>query len=1368
VIDESRTVTFSARSVSRDEAARSHPPPLAATQVGHGFSGASAGSGGQPGGAPGGALGGAGSGFSGGFGGTAGGSGGNFNGGFLGFGGGQGAGAPALGRAANPSSNTFVAGNTRSPDRAPVAERAKEAGGSADPTVLRLQSGDAGAAPSADGKTLVSGGLIPAPAPGGQRWAANPYGEVSQTNPYGGYLPAPAYGNANGDYVRALEQRVAAMERNRQPVAGAVSKDEYDALKKALEEAKTGRLAPQDQLDYGRTLKDSFQLETAQQRPSPDGGKSLLPADGKLTWPAALQGPESKPARDRLGRLLPPAVQQAKLGRAVPAGNLREMAADVQQLNEALTRNVGDLTPAQYIEAKRFLNAVGGAVTALQGPNAANFFNRPDDAGKGGGKEAGKKTDEGAKPAAPQVWRRRAGPPTFARVYVGDGNALELVSLQVSVTVEGPRARTVVDHVFRNPHDRQLEGTFEYPLPAGASPSYFAMFLGQTRDAAPARFAPRDEAPPLPDGLAGVPPDRLARLVDTKDWGRLQEARVVAHDKATEAYEEVVRGRVDPALLEYAGGNTFRGRVFPIPAKGYNRVLIAYEELLPVAQGRQLYRFPLPDCPLAELSFTLQADAAECRDPAVLPKDLAREEGGSRFVYTKTWKGQPPEENVVFTSTPANPQVQAVTGRQGENGPTYLYARLRPELPAVADKPYSDRAVFLLDTSLSEHPDRFAVNMRLLRQILEGDPAIKQFNVLTFSVGSAWAEPKGWLPNTPAGREALFARLDGLVLEGASDLASALGRLAELPFELPSADAPAECFLLSDGHITWGEADVAAVVGRFEARCRFAPRFHCYRFGLGAENGELFEALTRRGGGVFQCFTEADLAAAAKAHRSQCLRVEGVRFVGGPAAGDVLVAGRRAAVYPGGELVVAARMKGAGRTTLLVEGTFQDRKVVQEYPIEVRDTGDLAARGWAEVAVASLLALHDPSLDGLVTAYCQQFGIASRVASFLVLENEADYKRFNLEEERGKTVAGDLGTFLEGLWGKLGQVASAKEAFVRFLQQVEGRTNLLTGPNSAHVHKLLALMGDKDFELPAADVQGALLHRKDVPPTYLAARDRDPRDVAAYLAEARRRAAAGDVDGAVRVLSSVIEEHPARGDALRLVGYRLLDLKQPAQAARLFGRVQRQRPFEPHSYRDLARSLEETGHVALAAVQYEILLAGNWHARFGQSLKQVAQEEYARMMQEAVRRGGLSRALAEHFGERLEHMAGPQPASDLRVTITWNTDATDVDLWVIEPDGTKCFYQHNRTRNGGELSQDQTQGYGPERYQVAKALPGTYRIVVHYFATNPNLLAGETHVNVVVAKHAGTPQETVERHTVVLKQHNEQAEVCQVTFKPGP
>jgi hypothetical protein len=543
-----------------------------------------------------------------------------------------------------------------------------------------------------------------------------------------------------------------------------------------------------------------------------------------------------------------------------------------------------------------------------------------------------------------------------------------------------------------------------------------------------------------------------------------------------------------------------------------------------------------------------------------------------------------------------------------------------------------------------------------------------------------------------------------------------------------------------------------------------ATRFHCYRTGLGADNLELFTALTRRGGGIFNCFSKDDLAAAARAHRSQCLHVQSVRLAGGPVASDVLIAGRKAAVYPGGDLVVAARLPDTGRTQIVVEGTFLGQKFAQEYPIEVRGDSELAARGWAEIAVASLLALNDPKLESLATAYCQEFGIGSQAASFLVLENDNDYKRFNLEEERGKTLAGDLGRFLDQAWAGLGRMVSTRAAFVNFLTNVDARVKLLTGENGAHVSKLLSLLGDSDFDLPWPIVAGALLHKGDVPPDYLAARDRDRREVTTYLNEARRRATAKDTDGAVRALSSVIEEHPARGDALRLVGYRLLDLQQPAQGTRLFWQVQRQRPFEPHSYRDLARSLEQSGLYGLAAVQYEIVLAGTWHNRFGNSLKEVAREEYAQMMREAIQRKVVKKELADHFGNRLEGLTAVLKPHDLRVTISWNTDATDVDLWVIEPDNTKCFYSNPKTPSGGELSQDQTQGYGPERYQAAQARKGIYRVLVHYYRANQNLLAGETHVNVVVTRHAGTPQEVVQRHTVILKKNDEAVEVCQVAY----
>src|SRR5439155_7199134 len=137
--------------------------------------------------------------------------------------------------------------------------------------------------------------------------------------------------------------------------------------------------------------------------------------------------------------------------------------------------------------------------------------------------------------------------------------------------------------------------------------------------------------PPRPAAArARLEPEQLVKQIDSADWGNLHVARVVPPDDGKEAYEETTRRRIDPALLEYAGGNTFRGRVFPIPAKGYNRVLIAYEETLPASGARQVYRYPLPGVPVTERTFTVSANALECLEPTWNLKDGSKSESNGR------------------------------------------------------------------------------------------------------------------------------------------------------------------------------------------------------------------------------------------------------------------------------------------------------------------------------------------------------------------------------------------------------------------------------------------------------------------------------------------------------------------------------------------------------------------------------------------------------------------------------------------------------------------------------------------------------------------------------------------------------------------
>lgn len=1063
-------------------------------------------------------------------------------------------------------------------------------------------------------------------------------------------------------------------------------------------------------------------------------------------------------------------------GRGEAAPTARDLVAD--KLNQQLATR-GSERAAAGADAPEEEVEEGRTETALRRAEPAPVMRPAPVAPARSPVASGDKSAAGGTPAktspTTKQWQRAAHRPAFARVYVGGGNALELVRMRVTVRIEGARARTVVDHIFRNPHDRQLEGTFEYPLPPNASASYYAMFLTGEQTETP-EFFPRRELADLPPGaLASMAPPDVGRRVHQPTWGALREGRVVPRETGRRVYEQIVRRKIDPALLEYASGNTFRGRVFPIQPKGLSRVIVAYEEHLDFAGDAIRYRFPLPDCPLELLHVTATLPEAEARADRWAPADGAvRRVADGRIVYEQAWETtRGPGGEVVLAWTPTSDTVQAAAGLDPTRAGSAWYARVRPQLAADLERPWASRAVFLLDTSLSEYPDRFNANLAVMRCILESDAAIERFNVMCFDVGAWWIARDGWISNDAAGRARAFAALDQVLLEGATDLGVALEQLAAARFDAGEERANVNVFLLTDGQVNWGERDADRMLAAFDQRASVETRFFCYRTGLGAENTELFDKLTRRGGGVFNVFNESMATEAALAHRRPCLVVDEVQVTdaNGTLAGDVVVAGRRASVYPGGELVVAWRDDSADAAALaaavyhvVVRGRLQGEVKELSFPVAANTAGELAPRAWAEIAVNQMLAAGDPDLEPLATAYAQQFRIGSRVTSFLVLEADADYKRFGIDAEAGKLKVADVGRFLAARIAARVAALTRKQAFQRFLARVAQRVGLERSDKAAHVQALVELLDEAAFALPRGAAPAALPAKSVAGPAYLEAREKQRREVSSYVTEAERRRREGHAFDALRALSSVVELYPGRSDALRLVGYRLLALEEPGYAAGLFDRVRESRPFEPHSYRDLARSLEAAGRPGLAAVYYEIVLAGSWHERFHQSLKVVVLEEYCRMMRNAITAGAVGRALVERFGERLEKLARTVTAADLVVTSTWNTDNTDVDLWVVDPSGEACGYNHKKTAMGGELLDDLTGGYGPERFRLVKAAPGEFSILVHYYSTNPNLLAGESYVEIVVTRKAGTADAETRRYQVILSREKQAVEVCRVRF----
>ena len=106
---------------------------------------------------------------------------------------------------------------------------------------------------------------------------------------------------------------------------------------------------------------------------------------------------------------------------------------------------------------------------------------------------------------------------------------------------------------------------------------------------------------------------------------------------------------------------------------------------------------------------------------------------------------------------------------------------------------------------------------------------------------------------------------------------------------------------------------------------------------------------------------------------------------------------------------------------------------------------------------------------------------------------------------------------------------------------------------------------------------------------------------------------------------------------------------------------------------------------------------------------------------------------------------------DLRVVIEWNTGASDMDLWVDQPDGERSIYSNPETDIGGRLSNDMTSGYGPEEYLLRRAIDGEYAVRVNVYATdviNPN---GSTMVTAHLTRNFGRANQSSETMELELK-----------------
>ena len=387
------------------------------------------------------------------------------------------------------------------------------------------------------------------------------------------------------------------------------------------------------------------------------------------------------------------------------------------------------------------------------------------------------------------VLKRIAAAPRQAKILVRDEEGklvpLETREIRVVAYLQGPRARTVVDTVFENKTDHNLQGTFYFPLPAEASPVGFAMFSGAVPADKAKLFAGGRALPRLPDDSSK--PEDMDSFAPPADpqaegphWRQRQEARVVEQKRAREVYEEIVRKSIDPALLEWSVGNTFQARVFPIAPHSLKRVVLVYEQTLPFDGELLRYTFTLPEKKLPlPVSARVHVDErlGEVR-AATMSADLRAVAPRGRKVgpwtaYDLVQEGEGGALSVAVAPAEARAHVIAGMDPGGLPGRTF-FARLVPEIPeGVLDA--TGRALFVVDTSLSAGDNQaHELQSAMLEALLTRDDSISEYAVLLFDVRPRWLHGPAWRTNDQKNRKTSLAELRKVYLEGATSFDAVL------------------------------------------------------------------------------------------------------------------------------------------------------------------------------------------------------------------------------------------------------------------------------------------------------------------------------------------------------------------------------------------------------------------------------------------------------------------------------------------------------------------------------------------------------------------------------------------------------------------
>ncbi len=493
---------------------------------------------------------------------------------------------------------------------------------------------------------------------------------------------------------------------------------------------------------------------------------------------------------------------------------------------------------------------------------------------------------------------------------------LEVTSHHVEVKIDSQVAVTSIDQEFYNPNDQRLEGTYMFPVPKGAHIDKFSMEIG----------------------------------------GKMVDAELLPAEKARQIYEEIVRKMRDPALLEYAGRDLFKVRIFPIEPRSRKPIKISYTELLRSDAGTVTYSYPLSTEKFSaqlikSLSVKVEVKSEQPLASIYSPshKVEIKRDGANRAVIGYESKDEKPETDfqLVYNSEARDVGLSLITHKPaGEDG--YFLILAAPTM-AKETKPAPKDVVFVVDTSGSMAGAKLQQAKKALEFCVENLNGEDRFEIVRFSTE---AEPLfGKLVDADSEhRKRASNFIADLKPIGGTAIADALQ--SALKARTEKTDRPFVIIFLTDGLPTVGTRNSDEIV----AEVKKAGDARIFSFGIGSDvNTQLLDQIAE---------------------------------------------------------VVTGRYTGSGEVEAKLTGMANGREQTFNYKVKFNDSSnDYVARLWATRRVGFLLdeiRIHGETseLRDEATDLARRFGIVTPYTAYLIVEDE-DRRRVPMTERSMQSMSAD-------------------------------------------------------------------------------------------------------------------------------------------------------------------------------------------------------------------------------------------------------------------------------------------------------------------------------------------------------------------------